>query len=185
MEEHHRDIMAQITKRVDYMHGIEEKKSDHEIFFQLMREGDNLRVFDSKKHLLKTNPMKEMMFVAEKDSDTGNIRIFVGDTEEGVRHHSGLADGDNIFMAGTIKTRGGEIIFDNQSGHFRPSENEMIRFIKDLYRQLKSRFSTDDESTPVDTFFKNRLKIKVFKPEEESGDIIPTKERSAFSLISK
>ncbi|NNM58348.1 MAG: hypothetical protein HKM04_00845 [Legionellales bacterium] len=52
------------------------------------------------------------------------------------KHHSYLANGKKVLAAGTIQFEQGELVqVTNNSGHYKPTDSEMLDFIKTLYEE--------------------------------------------------
>ena len=78
---------------------------------------------------LRTLPVgKELIFVIDRDG-----RMIVSTPEDGKIHHSSLAAGDLVRMAGTLQVdKNGRITaIANDSGHYRPTDNAFALWLRD------------------------------------------------------
>lgn len=70
----------------------------------------------------------ELIFVVDRQG-----RMIVGKPEDGTIHHSSLAAGEPVRMAGTLKVdaQGRIIAIANDSGHYRPSDEAFATWLRD------------------------------------------------------
>lgn len=178
MEENHRlAAKNMLNKAVHYVDEIIEIQNSYSIKFDGSGEQGCFNVVTNGGTKLVVDPNKETMFVVKKDPITRKFRLLVDETVEGHRHHSGLANGRPVAMAGTISINNeGIIILDNRSGHYKPTPRAMKTFIDELYKELGADFGTE----VVDRFFETTLMIRLFTRNENSKF-----EESAFMTASE
>jgi hypothetical protein len=159
---------------------------------------------------LRTLPVgKELIFVIDRDG-----RMIVSTPEDGKIHHSSLAAGDFVRMAGTLQVdKNGRITaIANDSGHYRPTDNAFAIWLRDngaalpgadkMTVSMKGNDPTFASAQPlglIDVVLRNpggrpiatmlppeiTSALRVGKPFEFAGKALDTEVRSAVGEIDR
>lgn len=85
------------------------------------------------------------MFVINKDDE-----LIVARKERegkyGRIHHTSLAQGKDVYLAGMIKVKDGQVILTNESGHYRPDPLDFEKFSSWIERQGKRVIKISDRT---------------------------------------
>lgn len=185
-EEFHRQEMATLKGQVEYPYQIEELSYSQEVFIVASRNPfSNLIDVDFinvRGELIKdrTDIGVEIIYVALKKNEKEKFRMYHGVSQLAKIHHSGIADGNSVYMAGTISFNGDKIILDNQSGHFCPSKMDMDAFLPEFEKALLERM----DKTTVDRFFREKLFVKIYR-KDSAGALVSDPEIPAMDVISR
>lgn len=132
---------------------------------------DLLLIFFEKEPIIDRKNKKEKGNALYGITPEGKFKI-MQNPMHGSKHHSYFNNGKELKMAGAIKIINGDIVYiNNESGHYRPKDEEFLLFIE----ELKQKGIIDSKN----------LKCQKIKDETVtiSENIVPTKEAKVANKI--
>jgi len=105
-------------------------------------------------------------------------RIYAGEPWAGKFHHSSFLAGEPVSMAGefVLDTQGRLVEITNQSGHYRPTLEQYVSFLRDLAPNLEGRPGIVARAVTLTTNAQGRFAIR------SMGDILPDVRRQEGSV---
>ena len=107
----------------------EEERKQYELLGgSTVKQGDSKIPYDTAELISKPSGKGYGIFVMDNEG-----RIFAASHKVGLFHHSSFLAGSSVAAAGEIKIENGVIkVVTNKSGHYKPSDPEMIQFFQEL-----------------------------------------------------